>query len=344
MTEQTKRRQRTWSAFGDIKRRPSEYEIVTHRTNWTMRPGRKAPLEQNPASPANLWLTTYRDRSPLQLDDWEDFRDPDSLTYRAYVTLQAAEVTKVDGALEEYASANTDATFGPGWRRTLGRLFTPTRYPLHGAQQMQAYVGYMAPSPYITNPAALATADLLRRVTLVAYRTRELQMAWPDDGFATGERAVWESEQAWQPTRRALELALTTYDWGEAFTALNLVLLPTLDDVLLRQFGELARDNGDQLSWLIGKSLQRDADRRARWSSALASFAVTQQPANAGVLRKWIDKWAPRADAAAEGLGSLVESLPEHGRAAATVTEQARQARSRLHDGLGVNAADTASA
>ncbi|MGH8932144.1 MAG: toluene hydroxylase [Egibacteraceae bacterium] len=334
-----KQRQRTWSAFGDIRRRPTDYEIGTHGTNWTLRKGRKAAFEQNPSSPANLWMLTYRDRSPLQVEDWDAFRDPDTLTYRAYVTQQDEQETRVAGVLEQYADVNADATLSPAWRATLARLFTPTRYPVHGGQQVLAYIGMMAPSPYITNPAALAAADMLRRVTLVSYRTRELQLAWPDEGFATGERAVWESDEAWQPARRAVELALTAYDWAEAFTALNLVLLPTLDDVLLRQLGEVARDNGDELTWLLNSSLLRDSERRGRWSQALARYAIAQRPENADVLQRWVGKWAPRADAAAEGLGSLLEDVPEHGRPAGEAADGARQARSELlHASLGLEA------
>ena len=116
-----KRRLRTWSAFGDIKRRPSDYEIGTQGMNYTLREGRKAPFEQNPSSPANLWMQTYRDDSPLQVDDWESFRDPDMLSYRAYVTQQHEQETKVGGVLEQYAAANADAQLPPEWRATLAR-------------------------------------------------------------------------------------------------------------------------------------------------------------------------------------------------------------------------------
>ena len=112
------------------------------------------------------------------------------------------------------------------------RLFTPTRYLGHGLQMCTAYLGQMAPTAYITNCATFGTADLLRRVTVVAYRTRELQLAFPDEGFGTAERRRWETDEAWQATREALELALIAYDWGEAFTAVNLVLRPMLDDLL----------------------------------------------------------------------------------------------------------------
>lgn len=343
-TPKAGRRQRTWSSFGDVRRRPSDYEIGTQGTNWTMREGRKAPFEQNPSSPANLWMRTYRDESPVQAENWETFRDPDMLTYRAYVTQQHEQESKVAGVLEQYAAVNADADLSPQWRATLAGLFTTTRYPLHGAQQTEAYIGLMAPSAYITNPAALAAADMLRRVTLVSYRTRELQIAWPDDGFATGERATWENDEGWQPARQAIELALTSYDWAEAFTAMNLVLLPTLDDVLLRQLGEVAKANGDALTWMLTSFLQRDVDRRERWSAALAQFTITANPGNAGVLRKWVDKWAPRADAAAKGLGSLLDSLPVQGRPASEVAEHAAAARGQFLAGAGLGSADSAAA
>ena len=330
------RRLRTWSAFGDIRRRPSDYEIGTLNQNWTMRAGRKAPLEQNPSSPANMWMRAYRDESPLQVPDWESFREPDSLTYRSYVTQQNEQETKVAGVLEQFASVDSDADLSTPALATLARVFTPSRYLAHGAQQVLAYIGLMAPTGFITNPAALSTADMLRRVTLLAYRTRELQLAWPDAGYATGERAIWEDDEAWQPTRRAVELALTSYDWAEAFTAMNLVLLPTLDDVLLRQLGELAKAGGDQLTWLLTSFLRRDVDRRERWSGALAAFAINANAANAAVLRGWVDRWAPRADEAAHALGTLLSTLPEHGRQAGDVAAQAAAARGRLLAGAGL--------
>ena len=62
-----KRKLRTWSEFGDIRRRPTEYEIGTHAANYTMRKGRLAPLEQNPPHRATCgsWpiVTTRRSNS-----------------------------------------------------------------------------------------------------------------------------------------------------------------------------------------------------------------------------------------------------------------------------------------
>lgn len=326
----TPRARRTWSAFGNVRKMPSEYEIVTHDTNYTLRKGRNAALEQNSSSPMNLWFLTYRDKSPLKIDDWQTWRDPDELTYRRYVTIQDEQESASNRLLDKYSDAGHDKQLSPAWRATLAKLFAPTRYPTHAVQLAHAYLGQMAPSGYITNCAAFAAADMLRRASMVAYRTRELQRAWPDAGFGTAERAIWETDPAWQDTRKAFELALTAYDWAECFTAVNLVLRPTLDDILLRQLGEAARANGDEQAWLLLANLDVDAQRCRRWSASLARHAVAQRAGNADVFKRWVDRWTPRADAAATGLAGLLEKLPEAGRSAQQTVAAAREAREQV--------------
>jgi toluene monooxygenase system protein E len=330
---------RTWSAFGEVRRLPSEYEIVTHDTNYTLRRNREAALEQNPSSVGNLWLLTYRDRSPVQVDDWLGFRDPDAVTYRSYVTAQAQQETVVRGILEEYAAASRECSLAPKWRAALAALFTPLRFPLHGLQMCTAYFGQMAPSSYITNCAAFGAADLLRAVSIVAYRTRELERALPGLGFARDERSRWETDAFWQGTRKAIELALTAYDWAESFTAVNLVLRPTLDDLWLHQLGDLARANGDDETWLLLSNLLLDARRARRWSGALARFALQERPDNAAVFRRWIDKWEPRADAAAAGWATALASMTDSAASEDEARAGARRARSSFLEELGLASA-----
>ncbi|HWG65258.1 MAG TPA: hypothetical protein VG253_26535 [Streptosporangiaceae bacterium] len=330
MTETPARKprpRRTFSVFGDVRKMPSEYEIVTHAQNWTLRKNRAAAFEQNPSSAPNLWFLTYRDNSPLHADDWDSYRDPDALTYKGYVSQQSAGEAKVQGVLEAHADAGSDSALSAGSVALLGRLFTPSRYLCHGFQQAEAYVGYMAPSSYITNAAAFSSADFLRRVTTIAYRTRELQIARPGSGIGSTERSLWEEHANWQPARKAVEYALVSYDWGEAFTALNLVLGPTLDDVLLTQLGEVAHANGDDLTWLLTSLLAADSQRRARWSRELAEYAIAQRPENRAVLRKWVERWSALADDAAHGLGQFLQSLPDSAVPADTVAAHARAAR-----------------
>jgi toluene monooxygenase system protein E len=315
---------------------PSEYEIVTHDMNWTTRKGRNAALEANSSAPENLWYLTYRDKSPLSIEDWNTFRDPDQLTYRRYVTMQDEQEDIIASVLDEADEAGLVESFSQGWTDTLATVLAPSRFAGHALQMCSSYLAQIAPSSYIENCAAFGAADALRRVSFVAYRTRELQRAFPGHGFGENERQIWENDPQWQPTRKALELALTTYDWGESFTAVNLVLRPTLDDVLIRQLGEVARRNGDTGTWLALANLTLDVERSARWSAALAKHAISQRSQNAGVLNRWIKRWAPRADAAATGLAELLVASPDNGVDAGEVASAASQARERVLEQAGI--------
>jgi hypothetical protein len=330
------RRLRTWSALGELGRVPSDYEIVTHGLNYTFRPNRPAALESNPTAPMNMWFLTYRDRSPLQADDWDGFRDPEELTYRKYVTLQDEAETVVERVLDDFDGVDHDRRLAPEWVRVLATVFTPMRYPTHGLQMCQAYLGLMAPSSYTQTASVFATADLLRRVTVVAYRARQLQIAHPAAGFVASERRIWETDADWQPTRRAVEQALVAYDWGECLTAVNLVLRPTLEEILLRQLAQVADANGDQLTWLLLSNLATDSERAARWSAALARYAIAARPDNAAVLQRWVDRWAPRADEAAGGLAQLLAKLPPAGRDESLTLQAATAARNRVLADAGI--------
>jgi toluene monooxygenase system protein E len=192
-----------------------------------------------------------------------------------------------------------------------------------------AYLGHMAPASYISNCAVFAAGDLLRRVSLVAYRTRQLADA-TGSSIGSTERATWERNEAWQPARAALERLLTAYDWGECFTAMNLVLRPTLDQILLRQLAGAAHDSGDELTRLLLGNLAVDADRCTRWSTALARYAIEQRPGNRDVLRRWVARWTPRAEAAAAGLALLFGQWPSGGHPAHAVEHAASSARARV--------------
>jgi toluene monooxygenase system protein E len=330
MTETEPKKLRTWSAFGDIRRVPSEYEIVTHGLNYTARDGRKSALESNPTTPANIWLMTYRDKSPFRCDDWEGFRDPDHLTYRKYVELQAEQESVIAGVIDEYDDDGHDARLSGDWVAFLARGFTPMRYLNHALQMTQAYIGSIAPTSYVINSASFAAADLLRRNSVIAYRTKQLQNAWPDAGFGSNERAVWENDSSWQPARKAMETALAAYDWGEALAAVNLAIRPSIDAVILNALGKAANQSGDTLTWLLLSNLAADTERNGRWSAALAKYAIGQRADNAAALTKWLGRWSQRADDAVAGLAEIVAGAPGAKVSADEVLAGAREARKAL--------------
>ena len=103
------------------------------------------------------------------------------------------------------------------------------------------------------------------------------------------------------------------------------MLAPTLENVLLTQFGAASKAADDELSWLLATFLSADYARRGRWSRALAQYAVARRPENRAVLAKWAARWAPLADDAAAGLGEVLG--PSAGLAASEVAGRASAAR-----------------
>ena len=280
---------KTWSAFGNLGRRPSEYEIVTHKMNHTLR---DTPLELGPDSHGNLWLVRHRDRIKLMVQDWNAFRDPDQLTYRKYVTCQDNSETYLDATFEEFARIGR-AESGPEFLQT---CLTPSRYLAHGLQMMSAYLQQLAPSSYVGNCAAFQTGDQLRRVQRVAYRTKQLDRAYPDRLFGKSERIAWEQLPEWQGLRKGIERLLVPFDWDDAFVGLNLVVKPLADELTLRQFAIVARHLNTELDALLADNLFLDAERSHRWSAALSRFAIADNGANRKHLEALIAKWRPIAD------------------------------------------------
>lgn len=282
-----RKRARTWSSLGNLGRVPNEYEIVTHNMNHTYRNDGGQPLEMGPEVQGNVWLRQHRDEKVFGIKDWNDFRDPDQLTYRKYCQVQDERETYVDELIKNFTVAKkSDAQLSANALQLLGAVWTPQRYLAHGQQMLVAYLQQLAPSSYVGNCCTFQTADTLRRVQRIAYRTKQLDNAHPVRGFGHGERSLWEHDQQWQPIRRAIEVALTEYDFDRALCIYQFALKPVLDNLFLNQFSTVARSLGSDIDALIAENLYEDTRRHQRWSIALARFVTERNPEQRDAMRQ----------------------------------------------------------
>jgi toluene monooxygenase system protein E len=296
---------KTWSLFGDVHRKPTEYEVVTAKLHYHY--GRQpAPFELDPKTPINTWYLKYREGSPLHTDDWEGFRDPHQLTYQTYVQRQAEREGYLDSLVDDFGRRNHDANLQTEWVRLLKRLYLPARFPMHALQMTGLYMAQLAPSSFIANAGYFQAADELRRIQWVAYRAKSLSLEHDAELASSAHaRQCWEEDPAWQPLREAVEKMLIAYDWGEAFAALNLTVKPVVDAVFNVQLAELARTNGDALLALMLDDLELDSERSRDWSAALVQYAVAQCGATTELLNQWVKHWAPLTYRGMEGLVEL---------------------------------------
>ena len=298
---------KTWSKLAKNKRRPSEYEIVTTNLQ-TRNRHRDQAYELSPAPDLamNEWYRKHVFDSPLQHDDWEEFRDPDQLIYRVYTRTQDVQESYVDGLLDDHNEIDHDAGLQAEWLDVLEHLYTPRRYLQTALQMGAAYLLQIVPASTLTAASGFQEGDEFRWLQRIAYRTRELQQAHPERGFAAKEREHWEKHDALQGLRELMELTLATYDWGEAFVALNLVAKPAADETM-RELGSAARHFDDHLLAALADNQMRDCDRSRRWSAALVEFCADHGD-NKAVIQGWIDKWMPLAEKA---VTTYCATLPE---------------------------------
>ncbi|GAA0667568.1 hypothetical protein GCM10009535_54310 [Streptomyces thermocarboxydovorans] len=330
MATRERRPAKTWSLIGDVKRKPSNYEVTAAKFHYHFRRD-PAPFELDPQTPINQWYVKYREGSPFNVDDWEQFRDPHKLTYTDYVALQHGRETYLDLLIDQHEATNAVADLDPAWVDTLRRLYVPARFPLHVLQITGLYVGQMAPSSFITNCSNFQAADEMRRVQRIAYWTKVLSNAHGEDLAATSTaRTQWEDDEAWQPLREAAEQLLTAHDWGEAFTALNLALKPAVDTLLNWQFAELARANEDDFLTLLFSDFQLDSKRSQDWTAALVRYALERRPELRDVLTGWLETWQPRATKAVESLAPIFNTAPRPTPADQVVDAMGEQCRAFL--------------
>jgi toluene monooxygenase system protein E len=303
--------QKTYWHLAPRRRIPTEYEVVSSRLLYYVDRGFEVH------TPIGPWYERYQRGSRLVDADWEGFADPCATTYRTYTGRQDARETFVDTVLEAMERAEYRAALPREWLDLAERLLAPAVYPWHGFQMIAAYIGQMAPAGRITLAGLFQAADEMRRVQRIAYWTRLHQLSAPL--FASGRRAAWERDPLWQPLREVVEKLLVAYDWGEAFAALNLVVKPVLDTVLLSHVAARAREAGDDLLGHVLRSLEEDCGWHRAWSAALVRHAIAARPENLEVIGGWVRRWSPAADRALEPVAVALAGEAAAGEIAAAV-------------------------
>src|SRR5579859_6128874 len=88
---------KTYTRLAAGRRVPPEYELVSTDLHYN-HPMR---FELTAGNPVVAWYYRYREGSPLQARNWEQFSDPRRTTYRGYTQLQDGREDVVDGLLRE---------------------------------------------------------------------------------------------------------------------------------------------------------------------------------------------------------------------------------------------------
>ncbi|MBW4623923.1 MAG: hypothetical protein KME17_31740 [Cyanosarcina radialis HA8281-LM2] len=272
---------------------------------------RRLTVKIDPIAPMARWYLKYREGSPLQVDDWEEFRENSQLIYRSYIKQQNQSQTFIDRLIDKLERQYSHADRSAGWIEILERLYIPSQYSTQGLQMMALYVGQMAPFARISSIAHFQASDEVRRLQRSAYRARMLSRVHsPDVASRKKIRQIWENDRAWQPMRELIEKLSVAYDWGEAFVGLNLVVKPLYDGLMLGQLSQLAQLNGDRLLAYTNSNFALDSQRSRDWTQALVEHAIERRSENRQAIEEWVKKWQPLGFSAVASLAEIFATAP----------------------------------
>jgi toluene monooxygenase system protein E len=316
---------RTYWHLEALRRVPSEYDIATSRLLYY--PAHAAAIE----SPVVEWYRRYQQASTLRFDCGERFEDPRETTYTLYTKLAKERETFVEGLFRSAEETGYDQRLAPTWVSALDAWLPVLLYPCHGLQMAAAYVAQMAPAGRLVIAGLFQSADELRRVQRIAYRVRKLQQSFPEFG-ASGKQS-WLERAAWQPLRRVVEQLLVTYDFGEAFVALQLVYKPAFDRLFLQEFARLAERSGDTMLAKLFFSLDEDARWQRLYTHEFLELALAETPQNRRPMAEFVHTHQARAR---EAFGALEPLWTSADRPWASVMADLEAEREQAFGALGV--------
>lgn len=319
---------RTFAWFEGRKRPPSEYEELTYGLHF----GEEALVD----TPLGTWTP---DNTKLTNVPWEHFVDPSQLHYRTWVATQDKAERELGGALDLAASGGFVDGLDAGWRRRMAALVGGLAFAEWGVAMTMQYVQRFTLSSSVAQSAQLQVCDELRH----AQRSLE----WSDvlarslsveagQREAEGDlaRNTWMEDAAFQPLRRAVEVALTISDWGELIVAVDLMLEGLLQPFQRELLAAAARTERDMATAMLGRHCWVDEERHVGWAEAFIRLALESEPENRDVVQSWCDAHRP---AATQALDALAGGFAFDG-AAEAASEMACTEMTKRLAGLGLEA------
>jgi hypothetical protein len=152
-----------------------------------------------------------------------------------------------------------------------------------------------------------------RSAQAIVLYAMDLEQHHGEFEIESARRAFLEHE-AWQPTRRYLELLAATPDWAEVIVAANLCFEPLVGTLIRRELGtRAAAANGDTITPVLARAETQEWEWARAWTTELCRFLIDDPQHGVGnreVLGDWIADWLPPAMEAALALAPIAERIP----------------------------------
>lgn len=288
---------RTFTWFTPARRKPTEYELYTVgqqstpdewlHVDWPLRfDDGRAPWEE--------------ESSAVRTSEWSAYRDPHQLWQRPYVST----CNQDQQALARLVPVLTmgSAAITPIWsQKILARSYAAWPFVEYGLFLSLAYAVRLAMSDTVQFSVVFQAVDRMRLLQDIVHHLDHLQES-PEFSDA-GAREAWMSDSTLVPIREVIERIAASQDWVEILVAGTLVFEPLVGHLAKAElFSRRAPMFGDGTTPAVLASALLDSGRHLESVQALVRL-VCQDPVhgdqNQATVRRWIEEWQPRCEAAA---------------------------------------------
>lgn len=326
------------------KRRVSEYEAVTCYMQPDPEVFDKEGWYLRTAEGRTAWR---KESTALRHPHWFDFRDPAAHWQRTYVRMQAEQERAIERAVEDAARDGAFRDFDPAWTRDIvGAHYRVWSFFEYGLFRCFAQAQRETLSDTLGNAYCFAGVDRMRHAQAIVIYLMDLEDQIT--GFRDqGGKERWLRDPVYQPLRRLTEELMAVDDWAELAVAVHYAVDPIVSEIgaseILRRHGGF---HGDAVTPQIVSTTERDRRRNLEWTQEMVRMVTDASiPAageNLALVKGWIDRWTPRALAAAESLAPVHARIPRPVEPFDEVLARVREAQAALGAAIAAKSAEAA--
>ena len=219
----------------------------------------------------------------IALKSQENFSDPFGLNYNKYVRQQAEKVSLFETVYSRARDPEHDKKLDPAYIEAITPLLVASRFGEHAAHRYCTTAASTAPFSTLRDCCFYQAADERRHSEMDAARLQDFGISekkameiWMDE--LPGARAVFEYLEGLTDPYQILFCA-------------NFVCEGSAGASVFPHWAELARINGDYVTFVINRTRFSDEVRHIGYTRALVRALMEEDPSNAKIFNEWLPEF-----------------------------------------------------
>lgn len=228
-------------------------------------------------------------RTALVMADWYALKDPRQYYYGTYVQQRAKMQEVAESNYAFFEKRGLAERMSEAERALLIRCVLPLRHLEQAANLNNVYASAYGYGTAITQACLYCGMD---RLGIAQYLSRIGLILDGNQGDSlAAAKTAWMDDPLWQPLRRWAENSTCIKDWGETFTAQNLIHDGLLFPLVYERLDARLAASGQADIGMLLEFMQLWFKDHSRWVDAVIKTLAAESDANRAQLSAWAQQW-----------------------------------------------------